>query len=132
MMKAWLQRFMYGRYGADQLNMALMILFLVIALTTPLLKNNLPLILNLVLLVLIYLRMFSRNISKRYAENQKFLKIWNPIRNKFRFTMKHTKERKDYRFYKCPNCKQKVRVPKGRGEITITCPKCHTKFDKRT
>lgn len=132
MMKAWLQRFMYGRYGADQLNMALMILFLVIALTTPFLKNNLPLILNLVLLVLIYFRMFSRNISKRYAENQKFLKFWNPIRNKFRFTMKHTKERKDYRFYKCPSCKQKVRVPKGRGEITITCPKCHTKFDKRT
>ena len=70
--------------------------------------------------------------SKMYAQNQKFL-TW-----RYRMVAKWSKwkerfaQRKTHRFYKCPNCKQKVRVPKGRGKIAITCPKCRTEFIKKS
>ena len=79
-----------------------------------------------------YFRMFSRNLAKRHAENQKFLNFryertvgWNRFK-------KRTAQRKDYRFFKCPSCKQRVRVPRGHGKIEITCPKCRTCFVKKS
>lgn len=77
-------------------------------------------------------RMFSRNVSKRYEENQKFLNYRYQAAVKKDAAKKRWAQRSIYRFYKCPSCKQKVRVPKGRGKICITCPKCKTEFVKRS
>ena len=86
----------------------------------------------LAVMIHMYFRMFSKNVSKRYEENQKYLNFryqtvvwWNKKK-------KHFAQRKMYRFFRCPNCKQEVRVPKGHGRICITCPKCRTEFIKRT
>ena len=79
-----------------------------------------------------YFRMFSKNIPARYAENQKFLNIRYNVMVKWNLKKKHLIESKTHRFFKCPQCKQKVRVPKGRGKICITCPKCKTEFVKKS
>lgn len=131
-MKQKLQKFMMGRYGADQLSRALMIVslvFLVLSFFRPLHFLYLPAV---GILVYTYFRMFSRNIQKRYAENQKFLN-W-----RYHFAVekdkqkKHWEQRKIYHFYRCPSCKQKVRVPRGKGKICITCPKCKMEFVKKS
>jgi hypothetical protein len=131
-MKQKMQQFMMGRYGADQLGRLLMgisILFLLVSLFTRL---DIFCILALGLMAYEYYRMMSRKIEQRYAENQKYLNgryrlavKWNRRKERFR-------QRKDYHFYRCPSCKQKVRVPKGKGRICITCPKCKGEFIKKS
>ena len=88
--------------------------------------------LSLATLVYTYYRMFSRNIYKRASENQNFLNKTADIRRKINNQKSLFKQRKVYRIYKCPTCKQKVRVPKGKGKISIHCPKCDTYFIKRS
>lgn len=130
-MKAWFQRFMSGRYGSDQFGKFLSMVSLVL-LILGLFLGSIPYWLGLFLLLYCYFRMFSRNISKRYAENQKYL-VWE---GKFR---RHTdkyklrfSQRKTYRYFRCPHCKQELRVPRGRGRISINCPKCGTSFIKKS
>ena len=88
--------------------------------------------LSLATLVYTYYRMFSRNIYKRASENQNFLNKTANIRRKINNQKSIFKQRKVYRIYKCPTCKQKVRVPKGKGKISIHCPKCDTYFIQRS
>lgn len=132
-MKAWLQKIMAGRYGADQLSMALLLFWLFLSIMSRFIKHNqIIMMVNIVLIVLIYYRIFSKNIKKRYQENMKFLQYWNPIEKKFKSLIKHIKDARYYRYYKCPNCKQQLRVPKGKGKISITCPKCKLSIIKKT
>ena len=74
-------------------------------------------------------RMFSRKIYKRRAENEKFLKIWNPIKNKFRLMKNKRRDRKTHVYKKCPKCKAVLRLPKQKGKHTVRCPKCSERFD---
>ena len=128
----WLRKFMYGRYGSDPLNMALLILALVL--------NFIPYffarIISIALLVFIFYRMFSKNIYKRQQENAAFMRVFWPIWSKIRgfFVRMKTRwrARKYYKYYHCPKCRQELRVPKGKGKLAITCPKCHEKFYKTT
>lgn len=131
-MRNWLQRFMYGRYGVDQLSFA--ILFLSIALTFLNMFIGFPYMnfIFLALLIWCYFRIFSRNIYKRRAENDKFMKLYNPIRLWFKDKKERFRDRKTHKYFKCPNCKQRLRVPKGKGSVTVTCSKCKTKFDAKT
>ena len=39
-------------------------------------------------------------------------------------------ERRKYHIYRCPNCKQEVRVQGDVGRIQIHCPKCGNNFIK--
>ena len=87
---------------------------------------------GIVLLVYTYYRMFSKNISKMYAQNQKYLNAKYRAVVKKDAWKKQWQQRKIYRFYRCPGCKQKVRVPKGKGKICITCPKCRMEFIKKS
>ncbi len=129
-----LQRFMYGRYGNDQLN-----LFLVICgcITTLLLTLFVPRelyylrSLGTVLYIVALVRSLSKNHEKRRRENAKFLEISKPWRA---FIMKKMGQYqdKDHRYYNCPQCHRTLRVPKGRGKINITCPHCAKQFKKRT
>ena len=86
----------------------------------------------LALLILCYFRMFSRNIQARYAENQKFLRWCGPVSNRLRNARMRFADRKTHRYFKCPQCKQRLRVPRGRGKINITCPHCHTQFVRKS
>ena len=125
-------RFMQGRNGVDQfaqfLNVVLIISLLISIFTKWVVLDWVP----MVILVYMYFRIFSKNIPKRSMENQKFCNMrydFSVKKNKMR---KEWEQRKIYRFYRCPMCKQRVRVPKGRGKICITCPKCKKEFVKKS
>ena len=87
---------------------------------------------EILLIVFIYIRMFSRNLTKRYAENQKYLAVENKVRHFFGQKKYIQQQRKDYHIYSCPNCKQKIRIPKGKGKVSVRCPKCGTEFVKNS
>lgn len=131
-MRERMQRFMYGRYGNDELNRFVLFTSLVLLVVSAFWKVPIVYIVALALLVLSYVRLFSRNVSKRYKENQQYLQTRNKVTGWFRLRMLHLKQRKEYHFFKCPTCGQKVRVPKGKGMIEITCPKCRAVFTKRS
>ena len=117
-MKEKIQRFMMGRYGSDTLNKFLFGVTLVL--------------LALLLLVVCYVRMLSRDVQKRYNENVKFLNMKKDFFGFFRREKSYFEQRKTHHIYKCPTCKQKIRVPKGKGRICITCPSCKTEFIKNS
>ncbi len=121
---AGFQRFMYGRYGSDQLNMLLLGIAIVLMIVRSFGNLYYLGIVAYIPLVLSIFRMYSRSIYKRRQENAKFLKLVGKIKKKF--------GDRDHRYYKCPKCSQELRVPKGVGKISITCPKCREKFEKKT
>ena len=79
-----------------------------------------------------YYRAFSRNISRRYSENEAYLKVKYKVIGKFNNFKFRMKDRKTHVIFKCPNCSQKIRVPRGKGNISIKCPKCRIEFIKKT
>ena len=131
-MKERMQRFMAGRYGNDQLNQFIFIVAIISMVLEIITRQSLFYTLTLVLLILAYVRVFSRNINKRYEENMKFLQKKDAILNKFRRQKYYAAQRRNFHIYTCPQCKQKIRIPKGKGKIRITCPKCRTSFIKKS
>lgn len=131
-MKDRLQRFMYGRYGNDNLNRFISISALLFSILSIFTKGAIANSLTFLLLFLCFFRMLSKNIYKRQQENLSYLSIKNEVTNYFKRTKLHISQRKTHRFYKCPSCKLKLRVPKGKGLITISCPKCKDSFNKKT
>ena len=136
-MKDKFYRFMQGRYGVDQfakftMGVALVSIVLAIFVNTGSSAGSLLDMLGLVAIVYTYFRIFSRNISKRTQENQKYLSATATIRQRLNKEKNIMKQRKDYHIYTCPSCGQKVRIPRGKGKIEISCPKCHSKFVKRS
>ena len=123
-LRTGMQRFMAGRYGTDRLNMSILCAGLGFSLLASLLpcaitKLSCTLVAYVLMCFAIF-RTLSRNIYKRYEENRKFMLFFQKIKDK------------DHRYYNCPRCRQQVRVPKGKGKISITCPKCREKFIKTT
>lgn len=131
MIKQKLQAFFYGRYGNDTLNLWLLGLSVVIILINAVIKTPLLDLLAWAMWLVSLFRCFSRNVYARNAENRKFMTITKPIRNRFRVWKRQWQD-KEHRYFLCPKCAQIVRVPKGRGKIEITCPHCHTHFDKKS
>lgn len=125
------QRFMWGRYGNDNLNQFLMVAAMVLLILSLFFSGPFYL-LSIIALVYVYYRMFSKNISKRSAENQWYLQKSMKIRSFFQKKKREFSQRKQYHIYKCPNCKQKIRVPRGRGKIAITCRKCGNEFIRKS
>ena len=123
-LRTTMQRFMEGRYGTDKLNMAILCTGLVFSLLAslspaPIVKLAFTTI-AYALMIIAIIRTLSRNIYKRYEENRKFLLFFQKLKDK------------DHRYFNCPRCHQQVRVPKGKGKIAITCPKCKEKFVQNT
>jgi len=134
-----LRQWMYGRYGNDEMGIATWILSLVLLIVAGILsavaKTNVlsyialgVRVLATALLVWMICRMFSKNIAKRRAENYKFLAFARGFKGIF----KKRPDAKTHRYFKCPGCGQTVRVPRNKGKINITCPKCGRKFIKKT
>ena len=135
--------FMYGRYGNDQFNQFLSGIALGVLVFNLFVKIPFLWMGALALLIWTYFRMLSRNTSRRYAENERFLSFISRFRRggstggyaggrSAAERRAEREQRKIYRYFVCPHCSQKVRVPRGKGKIEITCPKCRTSFIKRT
>ncbi|MEG0314088.1 MAG: hypothetical protein RR646_02370 [Erysipelotrichaceae bacterium] len=131
-MKEKFMRFMYGRHGVDQYSIWIFVLYTILTFIGIFSGNQILVLIALIPLGYTYFRILSKNYVKRYNENVKFMTLSQPIRNKVNFIKKRWRDRKDYKYFKCPQCKKNVRVPKGHGNITITCPQCRTKFDKKS
>lgn len=119
-----LMTFMTGRYGTDRLNVAILGAGLVVSLLTVVSRSA---VLDLVFMLLSYglmiwaiCRTLSRNTYARYQENRKFLQFFDRLKDR------------QHRYFDCPKCHQMVRVPRGKGKISITCPRCKEKFVKKT
>ena len=130
--KEFIYRFMYGRYGADEFSRFMLIfggvLFVLYMLT------GLEILYIFFMATVIYncFRIFSRNTYKRQQELNAFYILKNKFNSKTSIYKRMWRERKTHRFFACPVCKTVVRVPKGRGKIEISCPKCNNKFIKKT
>ena len=126
-----MMQFMHGRYGQDQLNrgmmgLAIILLILNIFIGSPVLAG-----ITLFLMLSSMFRMYSRNMEKRTRENEKFMRLWKPVRKKIRLCWRRIKEGKTHRFRTCPGCKAVIRMPRRRGVRTISCPTCRTDFQTR-
>ncbi len=130
-MKEKLQRFMWGRYGNDRFNQFLLIVTLV-CLALSFFGLRIFYVLALALLVYVYYRMFSRNMSKRSAENQWYLKKEMKVRSWWQRRKQLFAGRRDYKIFKCPKCGQKLRGPRHKGKIAIHCRKCGEEFIRKT
>ena len=131
-------RFMYGRYGVDELGKHMLISSLVISLLGMILNlfklKIAPFIcsiLSFIIIGIIISRALSKNINRRVMENHKYLAKTEKLRNRIKFEKTRFADRKNYRYIKCPNCKNYSRVPRGKGKIKITCRVCKKQFDKK-
>lgn len=122
---------MWGRYGNDRFNQFL-ILCAVVCLVISFFGGSPFYILGTVVMVYVYYRMFSRNVSRRSMENQKYLKQEMKVRSFFIKKKKELEQRKVYHIYRCPKCRQKLRVPRGKGRIAVRCRKCGNEFIKKS
>ncbi len=128
-------RFMAGRYGVDAFGKFLNIVSIILLIIALFSRWSIFYLLGVIIIIYEYFRMFSRNIQKRYQENQKYLTLKYKLVIKFgkiKSIFKPRADAKTHKVFKCPDCKQKVRVPKGKGRIEITCPKCKNKFVKKS
>ena len=123
-LSAGLRSFMAGRYGTDKLNMVILCVGLAVSLLSVFFQyaplNLLFFVLSYGLMIWAIFRSLSRNTYKRYQENRKFLQITGRLKDR------------QNRYFDCPKCRQMVRVPRGKGKISITCPRCHEKFIRKT
>lgn len=115
-----LQRFMYGRNGVDQLSWVLLVLGLVLNLIGAFTGLSALSLLAYIPMIWALWRMFSRQVAKRQAENQRLMAFWHRLRDR------------QHRYFSCPKCKQTVRVPRGKGKVNIRCPKCGEQFVRKT
>ena len=134
-MRQKLARFMAGRNGPDQLTRFLSIIALILVILNLFIggiTRGVLWIAAIVLLVLCYWRMFSRNVYKRREENARYLKFENRVKRWFSVRRDMFRQRKTYKFFKCPSCRSILRVPKGKGRIRVVCRKCGNAFETKT
>ena len=130
-MRERLARFMAGRNGNDQFNLFLLVADMVLLLLAAIFSKSIGRLLYpivLVLLVYIYFRMFSRNLYKRSEENGKYMRMRYRFEAQMRLYKESWVQRKDYKFFTCPSCHAKLRVPRHKGKVKILCRKCGTSF----
>ena len=127
--------FMQGRYGTDTLNKFLSVLFIVLWFVSIFVFNfvarSIIRLIELLILAIIIFRSLSRNINRRSAENREFLKYYNPVKSWSKLSIRKFKDRKDYRYLKCPVCESQLRVKNKKGVHTVHCPRCGSEFDKK-
>lgn len=134
-MRNWRDRineFMVGRYGEDALSRFLLVAALILLLLNFFVQMPAFGIFAGLILVWVYYRMLSKDTGRRAEENEKYLQLRDKVTGFFRGKGSSSSAADGYRIYRCPKCGQKIRIPKGHGMVEITCPRCRTRFRKRT
>ncbi|MDO5298374.1 MAG: hypothetical protein Q4F18_03035 [Clostridia bacterium] len=129
--RASFARFMSGRYGADQLSYAMVITALVMTLVGAVSRLGILTLMADALLIVMFVRMLSKDRYRRAHENQVYLEKTLKVRKAVTEWFNRVKNGKKYRYFTCPQCKARLRVPRGVGHVTITCKSCGNKFDKK-
>lgn len=123
-MNAGIQKFMAGRYGTDRLNLTILIVSLAVCVISACVRSvPVNLLLTAVsygLMIWAIFRTLSRNTYRRYQENRKFCQFFDRLKDR------------EHRYFECPKCRQPIRVPRGKGKIAITCPRCRERFVRKT
>lgn len=127
-----LREFMYGRYGFDQLSRALVVVSLLLSVFTIFIKASWLTLLLYIPLIYVFYRMMSKDIQRRTKENMAYCRMADSMKKRLTNLKQSLVGTKTHVYYKCQKCKQTIRVPRGKGKICITCPKCKTEFIKRT
>lgn len=134
-MKQKFAKFMYGRYGTDELSRALSffaLALLIVSMFLGLDARSFILVVVLALLIYTNFRTFSKNLAARRKENAKYLRQKTKLADWWKLRRDMWQQRKDFKFFKCPSCRAVMRVPKGKGKVRIICKKCGTAFEKKT
>lgn len=126
------RQFMYGRYGLDKLGKSLIMTTFLLMIFSRFDRSGTSYIFSIVIFAIYLFRFFSKNTYKRAYENDKYLKISQKIRNFIALRISHIRQRKTHHIYSCPQCRQKIRIPRGKGKICIKCPKCKNEFIKKS
>ncbi len=122
----------YGAYGADKLTKFILFIAAILLLLSYITPVGILYYVSFILLIYCYFRLFSKNIPMRYKENETFVKHADKFLNLFGDLKYNISQRKIYHIYKCPECKQKIRIPRGKGKIEVRCPKCGKTFIKHS
>ena len=130
-LRASFARFMSGRYGADNLSYAMVITALVMTVIGALSGLGILTLMADALLIVMFVRMLSKDRYRRAHENQVYLEKTQSVRRAVTEWMNRVKNSKKYRYFTCPQCKARLRVPRGVGNVTITCKSCGNRFDKK-
>lgn len=131
-MREKFMRFMQGRYGVDSFSRFLMGAAIVSMILMMFTRRSVFNLITFAVIVYVYFRMLSKNIPRRYRENQAYLHYSGRVRFWFSRKKSELAQRKVYHFYRCPKCRQRVRIPKGKGRVAICCPKCGEEFIKNS
>ena len=131
MIRNAIQRLMYGRYGSDPFNLFLVGLYLILYLLSVLTRFSPLYWVSFFLVCYSLFRMLSRNFERRRAENARFMRLAAPLLQWLRF-QRSVRRDKEHRYFKCPNCGQYLRVPRGKGRITVTCRGCGATFQEKS
>ena len=123
---------MAGRYGVDQLARFLNILVVILLFASMLSRLGIVYVAAVALMAYSYFRIFSRNRQRRCAENLRYLNLTSRARSSFQTAKRDAQIRRTHHLYRCPSCRQKIRVPKGKGRIAVSCPKCSAEFIKKS
>ena len=125
------QKFMYGRYGVDELYKFLMYTYILLVIINVFIKCNIISIIELVIFIVMFYRFFSKKIYKRSTENVKFLKIKNNLLKPFYILKRNYRDRNECIYKRCKYCKKllKLPIPSSRGKKIIKCPKCKKEFN---
>ena len=131
-MREKLYRFMIGRNGPDQLTRALTAASLIVLLVNLFVRSYLLNLVWLAILIYAYFRMFSKNVARRREENGRYLQLEYKVTTAVRGWWDRLRQRRDYAFFRCPDCRAMLRVPRGKGRVRVTCRKCGNMFERRT
>lgn len=131
MIRSKLQQFMMGRNGGDQFSLALLGVAIVCNLLSSLFDLGIFYWISLVCMGYALFRIFSRNVTKRRGENARFLAKVRPLKRRFSSARARFQD-KEHRYFRCPNCKQQMRVPRGKGRIQVTCRSCGATFEEKS
>ena len=132
MMKEKFYRFMAGRYGSDQLSRFLSFVALVLIVLNIFFRSTVLWVLGIAVLVIVYVRMFSKKHEARRKENERYLQLKYKLTGGASNWLDRQKQSKDYVFFRCPSCHAMLRVPRGKGKIRVTCRKCGNAFERKT
>lgn len=125
-----LRAFMAGRNGSDQLCLALVVVSFIFSLLSGLFEFLY--LVSLAAIIMALFRVFSKNLTKRREENARFVRIWTDIKGSFTAWRERRAQSGQFKFFACPSCKNRLRVPRGKGKIQITCPVCGQRFSGKS